>query len=225
MIKVVLTADASGAAMAGSSGMVVMVVDVIDFSTSMEASIDAGAAAVYGAAPDSARPPVKIDPHSMGRIAALEANRLGTGVILLAEPRVGEKKERAAGISKAIKGVLSTGARIVEILPNIGAETPRLADMNGMVVLGATGTGGVAFDAAVCAGAPSVLTGTVARTMKKSGFSCAGEAAVRAVSKARRLKRDIAVVAASGNSLEDLLAAEYIYKIILETVRHDKACK
>lgn len=219
MLKVLLSSDAGGAALAGGSGMVVMVVDVIDFSTSMEAAIDAGAASVYGAATDSAGPPVRVDPYGMGRLAGKKAMRLGTGVILLAEPRVGKESDRRQGIAKAIDGVLSSGARVAAVLPNLGAETVRLADMKGMVVLGATGTGGVAFDAAVCAGSPVVLTGTVARTMKKNGCTCAREAAARAVSEARRLETDIAVVAASGNSLEDLLAAEYIYKTILQAVR------
>ncbi|MFZ5652267.1 MAG: hypothetical protein ACOY4I_15655 [Bacillota bacterium] len=222
MINVTLAADASGAATAGGRGMVVLVVDVIDFSTSMEAAMDAGAASVYGAAPDNAGPPVRVDPYGMGRLAGEEAVRLGTGVILLAEPRVGEEGHRRQGIAKAMKGVLSSGARVAAVLPNLGAETVRLADMKGMVVLGATGTGGVAFDAAVCAGSPVVLTGTVARTIKKNGFTCAREAAARAVSEARQLESDIAVVAASGNSLEDLLAAEYIYKTILEMTRSKK---
>lgn len=219
MIQVLLTADASGAAMAGSRGFVVVVVDVIDFSTSMEAAIDAGAAAVFGSGTDSARPPVKIDPRGMGLLAGNEALRLGTGVLILAEPRVGEESDRRGGITRVIEGIRSSGARIEGVIPNMGAETARIADMKGMVVLGATGTGGVAFDAAVCAGAPKVHTGTVARTMKKNGFACAGEAAERAVSEARRLKGDIAVVAASGNSLEDVLAAGHIYKTILEMVR------
>ncbi|MFZ5633245.1 MAG: hypothetical protein ACOY40_10405 [Bacillota bacterium] len=219
MTKVILTADASGAAGAGSMGMVVVVVDVIDFSTSMEAAIDAGAAAVFGASPDAARPPVKVDPKMIGAMAGREAQRLGTSVVVLAEPRVGgdiERKERIAG---AIEGIQSSGAEVTAVAPNLGAETPGLVDMSGKVVLGATGSGGVAFDAAVNAGAAAVLTGTVARTLKKSGFASAGEAARRAVEAARRLDAGVAVVAASGNSLEDLLAAEYIYKVILEMVR------
>jgi hypothetical protein len=219
MSKVILAADASGAAVAGAGGRVVVVVDVIDFSTSMEAAIDAGAAAVYGAGPDAARPPVKINPAFMGKMAGTEALRLGTGVILLAEPRVGDEAARRNGAAQSISGVESAGARVVSVVPNLGAETPKLVDMKDMVVLGATGAGGVAYDAAVSAGAPAVITGTVARTMRKNGFASAREAARRAVDAAEKLKSSIAVVAASGNSLEDVLAAQYIYNIILQVVR------
>jgi len=219
MINIILTADASGAAYSGNRGLVVVVVDVRDFSTSMEAAIGAGAAAIYGAATDSARPPVKTDPYQMGYLAGTEARRLGKGVVVLAEPRVGEEEKRRQGILKCLEGVKSSGAGLSCIIPNIGAETPRLADVTGTVVLGATGTGGVAFDAAMCAGSPAVVTGTVARTMTKNGFASARAAAGRAVSEARRLERGIAVVAASGNSLEDILAAEYIYKTLIEMVR------
>jgi len=73
----------------------------------------------------------------------------------------------------------------------------------------------VAFDAALCAGAPAVLTATVARTLSKSGFAPARDGAGRAAEAAGRLGTGIAVVAASGKSLEDLLAAEYIYRDLL----------
>lgn len=219
MKRVFLTADAGGAAWAGSAGLVVVVVDVIDFSTSMEAAIDSGAAAVFGAAPDSAAPPVETDPRSIGELAGREALRLGTEVVVLAEPRAGDDESRRGGVQKAVGGVLSAGAEISDVIPNMGAETPRLADLSGKVVLGATGSGGVAFDAAVCAGSPAVLTGTVARTLKKKGFAPAREAALRAARAAGRLDTGIAVVASSGNSLEDMLAAEYIYKAVLEMYR------
>jgi len=171
---------------------------IIDFSTSMEAALDAGAAAIYGAAIDAARPPVKTDPYRMGYLSGSEALRLGKGVVVLAEPRTGAEEKRRQGILKALDGIESSGARIAAVIPNVGAETPRLTDIRGMVVLGVTGTGGVAFDAAMCAGSPAVLTGTVARTLAKNGFAPARAAAIRSASKARKLGRDIAVVAASG---------------------------
>lgn len=220
--NLILTADASGAAMAGSLGMVVVVVDIIDFSTSMEAVIDAGAAAIFGASPDSARPPVKTDPFKIGELAGREALGLGTVVIVLAEPRAGEENNRRSGASRALNGVISTGAEVIAVLPNLGAESASLADITGKVVLGSTGSGGVAFDAAVTAGSPAVLTGTVARTLKKNGISSARRSALAAVTKARQLGAGIAVVAASGSAVEDLLAAEYIYKAILEILRGEK---
>ena len=218
-MKVILTTDASGAATAGSLGMVVMVVDVIDFSTSMEAAIDEGAAAVFGACPDKSMPPVKINPYIIGAMAGRKAKQIGSAVVVLAEPRVGSDDERLKDISKALTGVCSAEAEIEAVIPNLGAEIPRLINLKGKVVLGATGSGGVVFDAAVCAGAPAVLTGTVARTLKKNGFVSARDSAGRTISEANRLGTGIAVVAASGNSLEDILAAEYLYKTIMQRLR------
>lgn len=220
MEKVTLTSDASGAAEAGSRLLVAVIVDVIDFSTSMEAAIDAGAAAIFGAAPVMATPPVKVNSFLMGSLAGLEALRLGTDVIVLAEPRVGDERARREAAAASINGIESTGAKVTHIIPNLGAEIPKLVNMNGKVVLGATCTGGTAFDAAVSAGSPAVLTGTIARTMLKSGLASAQSAARRALREAHRLETEIAVVAASGNSIEDMLAAEYIYKVILGILRN-----
>ena len=219
MRDLILTSDASGSAMAGKMGLVVLVVDVIDFSTSMEAAIDSGAAAVYGTATDSARPPVEINPYRIGNLAGLKAVSLGTKVIVVAEPRAGEEGARRSAVSKVIGGIEAAGAEVALVLPNMGAETPKMADIKGMVIVGATNTGGVAFDAAFTAGAASVLTGTVARTLNKDGFSAARDSAARAIEEARKLGQGIAIVAASGNSPEDLLAAEYIYRLVLPEVR------
>lgn len=219
MTRVILTSDAGGAAWAAASGLVVVVVDVIDFSTSMEAALDEGAAAVFGAAPDSAMPPAKTDPFRIGAMAGREALALGAGVVVLAEPRAGGEGQRRGGITRALAGIESTGAKVEAVIPNLGAETPGLAEMKGRVVLGATGSGGVAFDAAVCAGAPGVLTGTVARTPIKNGFASARDSAGRAAGAAERLGAGVAVVAASGRSLEDILAADYIYRALLGLVR------
>lgn len=216
---VILTTDASGAAEAAARGRVVLVVDVIDFSTTMEAALDAGALAIFGAAPDATRPPVAVAPFNIGVMAGKAAMKSGTDVVLVAEPRIGSDGERMKSASRALAGVAETGAAIGAVLPNLGAETPRLADLSGRVVLGVTGTGGVAFDAAVNAGAPMVLTGTVARTLQKKGTAPAMEAARRASGAADRLDAGIAVVAASGNSLEDILAAEFIYKFIMDLMR------
>ena len=219
MTELILTADASGAALAGKSGLVVVIVDIIDFSTSMEAAIDAGAAAVYGAGTDNAGPPVKIDPYKAGIRAGREAQRLSTGIYLVAEPRAGDEGARRAGIKGVIEGIESVGKSALGIIPNLGAETPKYAAMKGMVIVGVTATGGVAYDAAVTAGASSVITGTVARTLVKSGFASARASAERAVRESRRTGKGIAIVAASGNSLEDLLAAEYLYKAIIPMIR------
>ncbi|CCO08950.1 hypothetical protein [Desulforamulus hydrothermalis] len=216
MKLVTLTANASGAARAAREGQVVMVVDVIDMSTTLEAALDAGALAVLGASPDGASPPVEVRPEAVGRQAAALALAAGTGVVLVTEPRVGSDQARAANASRLLAGVRQGGAPVTAILPNLGAETPKLGDLAGKIVVAATGTGGVAYDAAVTAGAPAVVTGTVARTLKKKGAAPALAAARRAIAAARQHNTGICVVAASANSLEDLLAAEYIMKTIIQ---------
>lgn len=213
---VTLTANASGAAEAARSGLVVVVVDVIDMSTSLEAALDAGALAILGASPDGASAPVKLDPEAIGKKAAAIARESGSSVILVTEPRVGTDQERAANAGRVLEGIRQGGAEVTAILPNLGAETAKLCDLQGRVVVAATGTGGVAYDAAMAAGAPEVLTGTVARTMKKKASAPAKAAAQRAIEAARKHNTGICVVAASANSMEDLLAAEYIVKIIID---------
>lgn len=213
---VMLTANASGAVQAARIGHVVVIVDVIDMSTSLEAALDAGAVAVFGASPDRSAAPVALDPAAIGRMAGARAKAAQTGVVLVTEPRVGTDEQRAANASRLLAGVHETGAVVEAILPNLGAETAKLHDLSGKVVVAATNTGGVAFDAAVTAGAPAVLTGTVARTMQHKGTAPARAAAARAVAAARRHAVGISIVAASGNSLEDILAAEFIMKMILE---------
>lgn len=216
---VTMATDASGAARAARLGQVVVVVDVIDMSTTLEAMLDEGAMAVYGAAPDAASVPVPIDPVWVGRQAGEFACSSGAGVLLVAEPRVGSAEERLSGVQKVLKGIRDSGAAVELVLPNLGAETVKLADVKRRVVVAATGSGGVAFDAALTAGAPAVLTGTVARTAKKKGTASAMVAVERALNAARHLKADIAVIAASGNSVEDILAAEYIFNLLLGVSR------
>jgi hypothetical protein len=211
-----VTVNASGAAEAAERGCLIMVVDIIDMSTTLESALDAGALAVYGASPDKSRAPVKLNPEKIGRLAGKMAVANNTGVIIISEPRVGTDEERRARAAKTITGVEAVGAGITAILPNIGAETAKLADFTGKVVVAVTDTGGVAFDAAMEAGAVSVITGTVARTIKKRGTIPARAAAIRAIEEARKWDAGIAVVAASANSLEDILAAEYIARLIIE---------
>lgn len=212
---VMMTVNASGAAAAARQKQLVVVVDVIDMSTTCEAALDAGALAVYGAAADFARCPVETNPVMIGQLAGRQAVAAGTEVILVAEPRVGTDAERRNNAGKVLQGLAQVGATVGAVLPNIGAETVKLADFRGKVVVAATGTGGVAYDAAVAAGAPAVLTATVARTIQKKGTAPAQEGARRALSKARELGTGITVVAATANSLEDILAAEYIVKEII----------
>lgn len=197
-----------------------MIVDVVDMSTALEAALDEGALAVFGAAPDNAGPPVPVDPRGVGGAAGKYARESGAGLIILAEPRAGTEHERYALIQKALCGAKNSGVKQEAVLPNLGADITRLVSFQNKVVLAVTGAGGVAFDAALTAGAPVVLTGTVARTRKKKGLASAMAAVKRALDAVQRYKRDVAVVAASANAVEDLLAAEYIYKLLLAQIRN-----
>ncbi|AVX20073.1 MULTISPECIES: hypothetical protein [Carboxydocella] len=214
---VTVTVNASGAAAAARQGLVVVIVDVIDMSTTAEGLLEAGAAAVIGASPDQTRAPVAVQPRQRGMEAGQKARELGTGVILVSEPRYGQEEERRARCQKALAGLAETGLTPELVLPNLGAETAKMADFAGKVILLVSDTGGVAYDAAVTAGAPAVLTATIARTIGRRGTEPARLGAERARLKARELGTGVAVVAASGNSLEDVLAAEYIGRLLLES--------
>jgi hypothetical protein len=212
-IDVHITTDASGAALAGSQSRVVVIVDVIDMSTTLESALDAGAAAVFGASPAGCRAPVTLNPEAMGFAAGREAVKLGTEVVVVAEPRVGTEAERRGRAAPALGGLARAGARVRAVLPNLGSETPKLADLAGTVVLAVTDTGGVAFEAAFHAGG-IVTIGTIARTWGKKGEEPARAAAARAVDLALAQQRGITVVAASGNALEDILAGQYLTRLI-----------
>lgn len=215
-LKIIVTTDASGARQAAREGLVVVVVDVIDMSTTLESALDAGAYAVLGASPDFTRAPVKVSPSQIGREAARLAREAGEGIIIVAEPRIGTEAERLARCQKLITGIEAEKGCIEAILPNIGAEAARMADMNRRVVVAVTDTGGVAYDAAFQE-SKLVTTGTVARTLKQKGTQPALKAAERALNLAHaHAAAGIAVVAASRNSLEDVLAAQYIANLIIK---------
>ncbi|MDD2499115.1 MAG: hypothetical protein PHT78_03200 [Desulfitobacteriaceae bacterium] len=205
--------DASGAVQAAGKGYIIVVVDVISMSTTIEAALEEGALAVFGASPDQARAPVFLNPEKIGNDAGIFARMKGVGLILVAEPRVGEEKERRAASSLALRGVKKVGVTDIRVLPNLGAETVKLASFKGKVVLAVTGSGGVAFDAGYNAGG-KVLTATIARIGKMKGIAPTLAGAKRALFEARKKKTGICVVAASSNSLEDVLAARYIRDFI-----------
>ncbi|MBO8159172.1 hypothetical protein [Thermosyntropha sp.] len=212
---VITTTDASGARQAAREGMLVIIVDVIDMSTTLESALDAGAYAVLGASPDFTRAPVPVMPEKIGREAGRLAREKNRGIIIVSEPRVGSDEERITRCTKVIKGIESEKGIIEAVIPNIGAETPKLVDMKDRVVVAVTDTGGVAYDAAFVE-TRQVITGTIARTLHKKGVQPALTAAKRAIEKMTDKERGIAVVAASRNSMEDVLAAQFITNIFLE---------
>jgi hypothetical protein len=213
--KIIVGSDASGACDAAREGMLVMIVDVIDMSTTLESAMDAGAYAVLGCSPDHTAAPVEVAPERIGREACRLSRECGEGIILVAEPRSGSEDERRARCRKVMRGIEREQGIVEAVLPNIGAETPRLLDMKNRVVVAVTDTGGVAYDAAFQVN-PRVITGTVARTYKQKGMEPALTAARRALRLLERNDRGIAVIAASRNSLEDVLAAQFIANLLLQ---------
>jgi len=211
--RISITTDASGAWHAAREGLLVMVVDVIDMSTTLESALDVGAYRVLGASPDFTRAPVRVYPEFIGREAARLAREAGTGIVIVSEPRVGSDEERLDRCRGLVRGIEIEKGCIEAVVPNLGAETPRLAEMRDRVVVAVTDTGGVAFDAAFQE-QRDVITGTVARTLAQKGL----QPALTAVRRARELvgdKEGIAVVAASRNSQEDILAAQFIASLLV----------
>jgi len=213
--KIIVTSDASGACQAAREGMLVMIVDVIDMSTTLESALDAGAYAVLGCSPDVTRAPVKVSPENIGKEAVRLAGESDAGIILVAEPRVGSEKERIERCQKIIRSIENKKGRIEAIIPNIGAEIPRLVDVSGRIVIAVTDTGGVAYDAAYVE-SKKVITGTVARTYKQKGIAPALSAVRRVYKTLEKGDPGIAVVAASQNSMEDVLAAQFIANLLLK---------
>ena len=211
-----ITCNASGAAEAAAKGHVVVIVDVIDMSTTAEAFLEQGALAVLGAAPVGTHVPVDVNPYNVGIRAGELAKQAGTGVIMIAEPRIGGDDERLQRAAEAIRGVGAAGAVFEGPFPNIGAETIKLCDCANKVVVVVSDTGGASYDAALQGNAKNVLTGTIARTYGKKGVEPALHAARRAILAAQEADCGITIVAASANSMEDILAAQKIYELIIQ---------
>jgi hypothetical protein len=212
------TYNASGAAAAARQGNVVMIVDVIDMSTTAEAALEAGALSVLGASPDHLVVPVTVNPEKIGYYGGKKALKHDTGVIIAAEPRlINKEDERFNEIQQVIKGIERAGADLLKVVPNIGREVVELVDFRDKVLIIVSPSGGVAFDAAYNYGAPDIITGTVARTNKMKGNLSARKAAERAIERAKKYKRGITVVAASSNSLEDVQGCQYICQEIINS--------
>jgi hypothetical protein len=206
--------DASGAVSAALKGNIVVIVDVINMSTTLEAAWEAGALGVFGASPDKTLAPVFVNPMLVGYYAGCYAKSNKTEIILITEPRVGTDEERIQHASLAIKGIKKAGVGAVTVLPNLGAETVKLCDFANKVVIAVTDSGGVAYDAAFNAGG-IVLTATVARTLGKKGLEPVHMGVKRALTIARLKNTGISFVAASSNSLEDILAASFMFEYIV----------
>jgi hypothetical protein len=212
--KLEVTFNASGAAEAGARGRVVAIIDVVDASTSAEAAQAANASVVLGASPAGVSVPVKVDPGAVGRRAAGLAGRLGTDVVVVAEPRVGPDERRRA-ISLPVLQALTTAGVRYELAANQGAELPGLVNVERRIVVLVSSTGGTAFDAALAAGAPAACFLTTARVTGRTGWDMVGVGARRAIALADEHGADLAIVAASANSADDVLAAFEISRRVI----------
>lgn len=206
---IMIAADASGAYQAARTGQVVLIVDVIDMGTTLEAVLQAGARLVLGASSIPCKTPVPVNPRAIGKYAAQVAQKYRTGVILIAEPRVGKDEERLAHASGVLEGLSEMDVQHKGVYPNLGAETIKLVDFRDQIVVAVSACGGAAFDTAFNLGVP-VVTGTVARTFGRTGWENAESAVERAVRLAAQEQRGLCIVAASSKSLEDILAAQYL---------------
>lgn len=213
--SIIVSSDASGARDAAKLGMLAMIIDVIDMSTTLESALDAGAFAVLGASPDHNRAPVEVSPEHRGREAAILAREAGTGIIIATEPRIGSHEERLSRCQRLIMGIEQEHGVIEAVITNIGAETPKQAEMNNRVVVAVSDTGGVAYDAALTAGGRAFI-GTVARTYGQKGIEPAMTAVRRALLELRENDNGIALIAASRNSMEDMLAAQFIANLLIQ---------
>ncbi|ACL69442.1 hypothetical protein [Halothermothrix orenii] len=209
--------NASGAAAAARQGNVVMVVDVIDMSTTAEAALEAGVLDVLGACPDQHNVPVTVNPEKIGYFAGKKAIKSETGVVIAAEPRyINNDDSDVDGINKVVKGIERAGAKIEKVVSNIGREIVNLVDLENKVLVIVSPSGGAAFDAAYNYGAPEVITGTVARTNKMKGSKPAKIAADRAIESALKCRSGITIVSSSSNSMEDVQAAQVIGQEIIK---------
>jgi hypothetical protein len=76
-------------------------------------------------------------------------------------------------------------------------------------------TGGTAYDAAAVAGAPAVCFATTARIAERTGWETALEGARRAIELAGEHDADLAIVAATANSTDDVLAAFELARVVI----------
>jgi len=212
-----ISSNPSGAASAARQGNVVMIIDVIDMSTTAEMALEAGAINVYGASPVETSVPVTVNPEKIGYLAGKKALKHNTSIIIAAEPRIYQNKdEHKENSYQVIKGIERAGGKLDKIIPNVGKDIEKLADFKGKVLVIVSCSGGVAYDAAYNYGAPEVITGTIARTKNMKGSEPALKAAQRAIEKAAKYRCGITVVASSSNSMEDILAADFIGQKILD---------
>lgn len=196
----------SGALEAVSSGRFIVLVDVIDMSTTAEGLYEAGVGKIWGAAPDNKGNPYT-NPYRIGRTAAAEAKKEQTQVCVIAEPRVGTEEERRKRAAAVLAGIEDEGCKPAGIWPNLGAETAKFTDWKNKLAVVVSDAGGTIYDAVWQQGG-SITTATVARTLNMKGETVINKGIERALEMSAGTP--LTLVAASSNSIEDVLAVHYL---------------
>lgn len=208
---VTIAYNLSGAIEAVKLGRFIVLVDVIDMSTTIEAVREAGAVGFWGAAPVGKGEPYT-NPYLIGQAAAREAKKKSASIVIVAEPRAGSNEERKTRAAGVLAGIEAEGLAVSEIWPNLGAETARLTDWRNKVAVAVTDAGGTVFDAVWQLGG-ELTTATVARTLKMKGMEPARKGVERALEMAKG--RPLTIVAASSNALEDVLAVHCLAQMLI----------
>ena len=197
--EVRVATDASGASAAADRGDIVVIIDVIDMSTTLETCIEQGALAVFAASPKDSKAPVILNPLKIAKAAAKKALNANTSIVIVSEPRTGQDKDREEYCSHILDILQQKRCMVDSIIPNIGKEIAQLVSCREKVVIAVTDSGGTAYDAAYCRGAV-VCTATIARTRDSKGINPARKGVSRALQLAGRYQKNITFVAASANS-------------------------
>lgn len=211
--------DASGARLAALANHIVVIVDIIDMSTTLEGALEAGAIRVFGASPDNVQTPVPVNPYKIGHKAGQLARQFKVPVVIVSEPRYGTNQERLATCPSLQKGLREAGITEYIIVPNLGASTAQVVDFRYKIVIAVTNSGGVAYDAAYTAGG-KCITATIARTKNMKGLEPARQGIKRALFLAEIFKKNITFVAASSHSLEDVLGAQLLTQLAIAARNH-----
>lgn len=211
MERLKIAYNLSGAVAAVQEGRFIVLVDVIDMSTTLETVREAGACGFWGAAPSGKELPY-VNPYLIGRAAAREAKQKAAKLIVIAEPRGVSNEEREKNAAAVLAGFKAEEMTTEKILPNLGAETARLIDWRNKIAVAVTAAGGVIFDAVFQLGG-SLTTVTVARTIKMKGAEPSLQGIKRAFFMAGTTP--ITLVAASSNAMEDVLAVHYLAQLMI----------
>jgi hypothetical protein len=208
---VIWTTDAGGAAACAQLGFITVIIDVIDMSTSLEACRYLGASLILGASPVKVNCPVRVDPAKVAGYALKYALENDKEILVVTEPRHGKEWDRQENAAEIISIITNGGGKISAVVPNIGGEIGQLAEIKDRVVIGVTATGGTAFDAAFnILEDQRVTTATVARIKGQNSHQLISSTLCRITNQALTNNTGVAFIAASRNSMEDILAAQYL---------------